>query len=84
VDWIFLQEFSEMSSATEPEIYTNPSGAFGANADLSFRCANKWTASVAKSNPIDISNVLYYFNIIIISHRINVLLSCIICVLFYV
>jgi len=41
VDWVFLQEFGKTSPATDPEIYTNPAGAFGANADLAFRCANK-------------------------------------------
>lgn len=41
LDWIFLQEFGKTSSDAEPEIYTNPSGAFGANANLSFRCVAK-------------------------------------------
>jgi hypothetical protein len=41
VDWYFLQELGNINSTGDLELYTNPSGAFGANADLGFRCANK-------------------------------------------
>lgn len=40
VDWFFLQEYGSVNSDNSLEMYTNPSGAFGANADLGFRCAN--------------------------------------------
>jgi formylglycine-generating enzyme required for sulfatase activity len=41
VDWYFLQEKGSLSSTGDLELYTNPSGAFDANASLGFRCANK-------------------------------------------
>ncbi|HSM70887.1 MAG TPA: TIR domain-containing protein [Anaerolineales bacterium] len=39
VDWFFLQEYGSVNPDKSLEMYTNPSGAFGANADLGFRCA---------------------------------------------
>jgi len=41
IDWIFLQEKGSLNSAGDLEISTNISGAFGPNAGLGFRCANK-------------------------------------------
>jgi hypothetical protein len=40
VTWFFLQEFGGLDTGGSLEIYTNPSGAFDANANLAFRCAN--------------------------------------------
>lgn len=39
VDWRFLQERRKLDTPDELIIETNPSGAFGANQELSFRCA---------------------------------------------
>lgn len=39
--WYFLEETGNITPAGGAEIYTNPSGAFGANEELTFRCAKK-------------------------------------------
>ena len=39
--WYFLEETHKINPAGGTEINTNPSGAFGANGELTFRCAKK-------------------------------------------
>ncbi len=41
VDWTFLQEQGSLNTTGDLELYTNSTGAFGANGNLGFRCANK-------------------------------------------